>query len=187
MNLPLPPTFLQHLLRAILPARDQETVFGDLLEAYAERRSRDGALSANLWYALQAASFVPRAAMTAYARSRALALLCCFTAACGMWLGTMSILLHHGNLVYQEFIAGLIVGQAALTLVTLPLRRIVTLRWTAALGAIAITWLGGSALTAVLRGNHSFEGYILLIAALLIVQAGLTWRAMLNRAPGGSA
>jgi hypothetical protein len=93
----------------------------------------------------------------------------------------MDILLHHHNLLYHESIAGLIVAQALLTLVMLPLRRIVSLRRAAALGAAAILWLGGSALVAVIRGDHSFEGYILLIAFLLVIQAVLTWRALLRR------
>lgn len=176
-----PPALLQHVLLALLSPRDQETVAGDLFEAYAERRSRDGALRANAWLALQAASFAPRAAITAYGRTPALVGLCCFTGACGCWLGTMSILLRHGNVIHQEAIAGLIVGQALLTLVTLPLRRIARLRWAAALGAFAILWRGGSALVSMLRGNHSWEGYILIIALLLVVQAALTWRALLRR------
>ncbi|HEX5284796.1 MAG TPA: hypothetical protein VFW30_11815 [Bryocella sp.] len=176
-----PPALLQHVLLALLSPRDQETVAGDLLEAYAERRGRDGALRANAWLALQTASFAPRAAMTAYGEAPGLTGLCCFTAACGCWLGTMDILLHHHNLLYHESIAGLIVGQALLTLVMLPLRRSALLRWAAALGAVAILWLGGSALVSMLRGNHSWEGYILIIAALLVVQAALTWRALLRR------
>jgi hypothetical protein len=181
MKHPAPPAFLQNTLVALLSSRDQESIPGDLLEAYAERRRTRGAFAANVWFALQTASFAPRAAMTAYGRTPGLAGLCCFTAACGTWLGTMSMLLRHGNLLQQLLIAGLIIGQALLTLVMLPLRRLAWLRWAAALGGIAITWLGGSALIAVIRGDHSFEGYILLIALLLVIQAALTWRALLRR------
>ncbi len=180
MKRPVPPALLQHLLIALLPARDHETVAGDLLEAYAERRSRDGAVRANAWFAMQTVSFAPRAAMKAYGRTPGLAGLCCFTAACGAWLGTMSIVLRHGNLLQQVSIAGLIVGQALLTLAMLPLRRVAALRWAAALGGAAIMWLGGNALFAVIRGDHSFEGYILIIACLLMIQAALTWRALLR-------
>ena len=183
MKRPLPPAVLRHLLLALLSSRDQETVVGDLLEAYPERRSRDGALRANAWFAMQTASFAPRAAIRAYGKTPGLVGLCCFTAACGCWLGTMSILLRHGNLLVQESIAGLIVGQALLTLVMLPLRRIAWLRWAAALGAVAIMWRGASALVSMLRGNHSWEGYILIIAFLLVIQASLTWRALLRRRP----
>jgi hypothetical protein len=181
-----PPALLQHVLLALLSPRDQETVAGDLLEAYAERCSRDGALRASAWFALQTASFAPRAAMTAYGKTPALVGLCCFTAACGCWLGTMSLLLRHGNLLQQEAIAGLIVGQALLTLVMLPLRRIAWLRWAAALGAVAIMWRGGSALVSMLRGNHSWEGYILIIASLLVIQAALTWHALLGGQPAAA-
>lgn len=179
---PAPPAFLQHILVALLSSRDQESVAGDMLEAYAERCNLHGRASANLWYARQTVSFIPRAAAAAYGRTPGLTFLCGFTALCGAWLGTMSILLHHANL-YQDSIAGLIVGQALLTLVMLPLRRIASLRWAAALGAIAIMWLGGRALIAVIRGDHSFEGYILIIAFLLVVQAALTWRTLLRRQP----
>ncbi len=178
---PAPPAFLQQILLALLAPRDQESVSGDLLEAYAERRGTSGALSANLWYARQALSLVPHAAWAAYGRTPTLVLLCCFTAACGAWLGTMDILLHHHDLLYHESISGLIVGQALLTLVTLPLRRIASLRWAAAIGGAAILWLGSSALIKMLRGDHSFEGYILIIAFLLVVQAGMTWRTLLRR------
>jgi hypothetical protein len=178
---PTPPLFLQHIVLALLSPRDQETVAGDLLEAYAERRGSHAALSANLWYGRQALSLVPRAAAAAYGRTPALVFICCFTALCGAWLGTMDILLHHHNLLYHESIAGLIVGQALLTMLTLPLRRVLGFRIAAILGAAAIAWLGGNALVAVARGDHSFEGYILIISILLIIQAGLTWRAMLRR------
>ncbi|HEV2578578.1 MAG TPA: hypothetical protein VGU25_15340 [Acidobacteriaceae bacterium] len=186
MKRPVPPASLQHVLLALLPPRDHESVTGDLLEAYVERRSRDGALRANAWFALQTASFAPRAAMRAYGKTPGLVGLCCFTAACGCWLGTMSILLRHGNLLQQEAIAGLIVGQALLTLVMLPLRRIAWLRWAAALGAVAIMWRGGSALISMLRGDHSWEGYILIIASLLMIQAALTWRALLRSQPASA-
>jgi hypothetical protein len=175
-----PPALLQHVLLALLTPRDQESVVGDLLEAYAERRRNAGAFAANLWYTRQALSFIPRAAAAAYTRTPGLVFLCCFTGACGAWLGTMGILLHHRN-PRGESIAALIVSQALLTLVMLPLRRILTLRWAAALGAVAIMWVGGNALISMLRGNHSWEGYILIIAFLLIVQAALTWRAMVRR------
>lgn len=177
-----PPAFLQHLVVALLPARDQETVSGDLLEGYAERCTR-GVANANLWYLRQALSLVPRSASHAYVGAPALVLLCCFTAACALWLGTMSILLRHGNVLQQEAIAAIILGQALLTLVMLPLRRIRSLRWAASIGAAAITWLGGSAFFAVARGDHSFEGYILLISLLLVVQAGMTWSDLLRQRP----
>jgi len=73
------------------------------------------------------------------------------------------------------------VGQALLTLLMLPLRRLTSLRWTAAIGGIAIAWLGGRALIGVVRGDHSFEGYILIIALLLVIQAALTWSTLLKR------
>ena len=175
-----PPAVFQHLVHALVAARDQETIAGDLLEAYAERCDR-GSLAADLWYLRNAVSLAPRAAARAYVAAPALVLLCCFSALCAAWLGTMSLLLRHGNLLQQESIAGLIFGQAMLTLIMLPLRRLRWLRWAAALGAAAISWLGGSAFLAVARGDHSFEGYILLISLLLIIQAGMTWSHLLRK------
>lgn len=63
-----------------------------------------------------------------------------------------------------------------------PLAGMAVLRWAALAGGVAVTWLGGSALIATLHSND-MEGYILVIAALLIVQAVLTWRALLRRGP----
>lgn len=180
MNHPQPPLLLQNLLQAFLPARDQETVFGDLLEAYAERRHHNRAFRANLWFALQTVSFAPRGTLAALAQEPRLVFFCSFTSACGAWLGTMDVLLHHPNLLRHETIAGLIVGQGLLTLLTLPLFRFRLLRWLVFTGTLAVTWLGGKALVAVVRGDYSFDGYILIIAAALIVQAALTWRALLR-------
>ncbi|HTV09372.1 MAG TPA: hypothetical protein VMD97_10045 [Candidatus Aquilonibacter sp.] len=183
---PAPPAFLQHMVAALLSPRDQETIAGDLLEAYSDRHRSGGALPANLWYARQIASFFPRAAVAAYRKTPALVLICCFTAMCGAWLGSMDMVLHHHNLLYHESIAGFIVGQALLTMLALPLRRVRTLRFAAMLGGVAVTWLGASAWYAMIHNPH-FEGYILIIAALLIVQAALTWRAMLRRAAVAAA
>ena len=186
MNRSVPPAALQHIVQVVLSPRDQETIAGDLLEAYAERRQSNGTASANLWYTRQAASLFPGAAAQAYQRSPALVLICCFTGICGAWLGTMDIVLHHHHLLYHESIAGLIIGQALLTMVTLPLRRVRTLCFAALLGGAAVTWLGASAWYATLH-SADVEGYILLIGALLVVQAALTWRALLRRPPGASA
>ena len=52
-------------------------------------------------------------------------------------------------------------------------------------GSLPMLWLAGAALKAT-TGGAQLEGYILLIALALIVQAVLTWLT-LTRAPGTSA
>lgn len=177
---PAPPVILQHLVLALLSARDQETISGDLLEAYSERQRRNGRLAANLWYARQAISFIPRAVFAACSATPGLVFLCCFTALCGAWLGTMDIRLHHPHLLRHECISGLIVGQGLLTLLSLPLRHFRWMRWAAMAGGVAVTCLGARALLSTLNSTD-IEGYILIIAAMLILQAALTWRTMLRR------
>jgi len=180
MNKIAPPKMMQSMLLALLPANRQETVSGDLHEAYAERRMQMGAFSANAWYALQVFSFVPRACIDAYAHNPLLALVCCFTAASGAWLGMMTILLgHYQHMVRSESIAGTIVAQALLTLAALPLRRVKLLRWLALAGCLPVLYLAIGALYSTLHSTDT-EGYILLISMALIVQAILTWIALIR-------
>jgi hypothetical protein len=57
----LPPWWAEALLRALLPARDRETVPGDLLEEYRESVALlRGRLIANRWYVRQVASVIVR-------------------------------------------------------------------------------------------------------------------------------
>jgi hypothetical protein len=51
MMAPAPPAWADAWLRLLLPARDRDTVSGDLMEEYRERiRPQRSALSANAWY-----------------------------------------------------------------------------------------------------------------------------------------
>ena len=70
-------------------------------------------------------------------------------------------------------IAATIVSQAALTVAALRFHRYRSLRAIAMIGSGAILWLAGIALKATIGGAH-LEGYILLIALALIIQAVLT-------------
>ena len=158
-----PPALLQLILLALVPTRDAETIGGDMMEAYAERQRCAGRAAANAWYARQVVSFLPHSCAIAYRRAPVLVSLCCFTALCGLWLGTMDVVLGHSHLALHEAIAGLIVGQGLLTMLALPLRGVPVLRWCALLGALAVTYLGGSALWATLHSRDT-EGYILLIS-----------------------
>ena len=165
-----PPAWMEHLLRLLLPAHDRETIAGDLREEFHDRAASQGTRRAKLWYLRQLVSFAPRGVGVALGNGPALPLLCAFTGLCGLWLGAMDLRLGHP--ASQVGIAGLIVGQALATIAALRLRYRL-LRLLAAIGCVGMFWLSGKALLGLLRGND-FEGYILLIALLLAVQAVLT-------------
>jgi hypothetical protein len=58
---PGPPTWADSWLRLLLPARDRDTVSGDLMEEYRENvRPRKSELAANTWYIGQVARFAWR-------------------------------------------------------------------------------------------------------------------------------
>jgi hypothetical protein len=169
-----PPAWMERLLLFLLPLRDRETVAGDLCEEFCERRAREhGSAGANLWYLLQAISFMPRRCRAAFFRPRGLALLCFFTALCGCWLGAMDVQMGHPGYLVQAGIAAGISLQALLTLGALRFRRSLSIRYSSMLGCLMLFLLAARALIAVIRGAH-LEGYVLLIAVALLVQASLT-------------
>jgi len=115
-----------------------------------------------------------------------LALVCVFTALAGAWLGTMDLLLRHPGYGQREIIAATIVLQALLTLCVLLAGAAGILRIVALGGSAGILYLGIGALISVLRGIH-FEGYILLIALALILQATLTILSLRRRSTPSAA
>jgi hypothetical protein len=169
-----PPYLLDRFLSSLLSPRDRETVSGDLYEEFLEVKLPElGRFGAHLWYLRQVLSFMPRRTGTILLQGRALRLLCFCTALAGCWLGLMDILLRHPGYGSQIVIAATIVSQALLTLAALRFRRYGSLRAVAMLGSLSLLWLAGTALKAML-GGAQLEGYILLIALALIVQAVLT-------------
>lgn len=169
-----PPLLMDALLRLFLSPCDRETVTGDLHEEFLEvKLPRLGPVRARLWYLRQVLSFAPTRAAALVRNGTPLTLLCCFTALSGGWLGTMDILLKQPGYTARLYIPAIIVSQALLTFLALRFRRLVALRITAILGSLAILWLAAGALKATLGGAH-LEGYVLLIALALIVQAILT-------------
>ena len=173
-----PPRWMEAILLLTLPQRDRETVAGDLGEEYhAVKLPQLGHLRADLWYGRQVLSFLPHHVAAVFARSPVLILLSGFTGLCGLWLGVQGLRHRHPGLVLSEVISAIIVVQAALTLIALCYRPVTLLRRTAIAGTLALAWLASKALIGTLRGND-FEGYILLIALLLFVQAVLTWRSV---------
>ena len=175
-----PPSLLHSFLLFLLPPRDRETVSGDLHEEFLEVKLPElGAFKARFWYLQQVVSFVPGKIAAVLLQGPSLAILCFFTALSGGWLGVMDILLRHPGYKGRVWIAATIVGQALLTLGVLRFRRLAALRIVALGGTLPLLWLAGTALNATLRGAH-LEGYILLIALALIVQAILTLFTLLR-------
>jgi hypothetical protein len=169
-----PPYLLDCLLLFLLSPRDRETVSGDLYEEFLDVKLPElGQFRAHLWYMGQVLSFVPGRIETVLLQGHTLRLLCFCTALAGGWLGMMDILLRHPGYRSLLVIAATIVSQAALTLAALRFHRYRSLRAVAMIGSAAILWLAGVALKATIGGAH-LEGYVLLIALALIVQAVLT-------------
>lgn len=163
-----PPLWMEKLLKSILPERDREAVSGDLYEEFCEEIvPRLGAARARFWYMRQVLSFIPQRL------APALQLICIFTLMSGTWLGLMELRLRHPGYLSREWIAGLIVGQAAITLIVLNRLGPTWLRFVALAGCIGILCLSAKALAGVITGTN-FEGYILLIALALVLQAALT-------------
>jgi hypothetical protein len=168
MNRIEPPKWMEGLLKSLLHERHREPVAGDLYEEFREQKvPQMGVQRARLWYLGQALSFIPRRL------AFPLSLLCFFTLASGAWLGIMDLRLRHPGYAGRELIAGLIVGQAALTLAALHSRGFGWLRRLALAGCAGIVWLALHALARAL-GGAELEGYVLLIAIGLLVQASLT-------------
>lgn len=172
-----PPLTLESLLIRLLAPRDRDSIPGDLHEAYAEKAVRHGKFWANLWYARQMLSLTPR---TLTGTRSALAAVCVFSCMAGAWLGTMDLILQHPGYARRELIAGTIVTQALLTLAAVLLPHATRLRPFALLGCVPILGLVEMAISGVVHGV-AVEGYILLIALTLAVQAVLTWVVLLRR------
>jgi hypothetical protein len=136
-----PPKWMERLLKSLLHERHREAVAGDLYEEFCEVKiPQMGVIRARLWYLGQTPSFIPqRLALP-------LNLLCFFTLSSGTWLGIMDLRLRHPGYAGRELIAGLIVGQAALTLAALLSRGLGWLRLLALAGCAAIVWLALHAL-----------------------------------------
>lgn len=115
-----------------------------------------------------------------------LAGVCCVTIAASCWLATMSLVLHRTDDRQQTGVALLCVAQSLWTLAVLAgllpslwskLSRLVLVP-----GAVGLAAAGGRAIAANLSGPH-FEGYALVIGAVLILQGVLTPGPLLVRWP----
>lgn len=115
--------------------------------------------------------------------STALVFVCTFTALAGTWLGVMDLRLKHPGYAGRELIAGTILAEALLTLLALRLRGSIWPRIAPLLGCVPILLLAAKALRGALHDSAHFEGYILLIALALILQAALTLLTLTRRLP----
>lgn len=175
MKHPGPPSWMQLVLRSLLPVRDRDTVAGDLYEEFCHRRVIGQAyVRTSLWYFFQVVSFAPYRCRSAFIQPRTLASFCAFTGLCACWLGAMDIRLRHPNYLGQVGIAAGILLQALLTLGALHFRRSRFLRYVSMSGCLILFSLAGKALIATVRGA-ALEGYVLVIALALLYQASLTW------------
>jgi hypothetical protein len=98
---------------------------------------------------------------------------CCFTIA-SCWLATMSLVLHQAGFRAQMGLALLFVAQSLLTLAVLAgLLPGIATRIVLAAGALGLATVGGGAIATNLSRPH-FEGYALVIGAVLTLQGTLT-------------
>ncbi|HEY6454690.1 MAG TPA: hypothetical protein VIY90_05340 [Steroidobacteraceae bacterium] len=165
-----PPRWLETLLLQSLPARDRETISGDLLEEYREvKLPHLGAMRANIWYARQLISFLAARSLGGSAMRASLTWMSALTVLAGVWLAVMENILRHPGYAGRSAIAACIVIQGLATVLFLmwhgrPMLRVIVLA-----GAVGVALLGAAAIIRILNAPH-FEGFVLLIGAALIAQ-----------------
>jgi hypothetical protein len=165
-----PPRWLERLLLQCLPARDRETISGDLLEEYREvQLPRLGPMRANVWYLRQLLSFLLARSFGGSPMRASLTWMSLLTALAGFWLAVMEQVLKHPGYAGRSAIAAGIVIQGLATVLFMvwhgrPILRVIVLA-----GAASVVVLGTSAIIRILNAPH-FEGFVLLIGVALIVQ-----------------
>jgi hypothetical protein len=165
-----PPRWLETLLLRSLPARDRETISGDLLEEYREvKLPHLGPMRANIWYARQLISFLAARSLGGSAMRASLTWMSALTVLSGVWLAVMENILRHPGHAGRSAIAACIVIEGLATVLFLmwhgrPMFRVIILA-----GAVGVALLGASAIIRVLNAPH-FEGFVLLIGAALVAQ-----------------
>ena len=178
-----PPWLLERMLRYCLPARDRETISGDLLEEYAEEQiPRIGWLRANIWYLRQVISFLSVRILGGPSMKASLTCMSLFTALIGCWLMAMEQILKHSGHTERTALAACITLQGLGTLLVLlfegrPLSRVVI-----SLSAVGLVLLGACSIKGILQAKH-FEGFVLLIGSTLVAQGVLTLVVILRLHP----
>lgn len=176
-----PPRWMERMLLWCLPARDRETISGDLLEEYREEQApRLGSLRASVWYLRQSVSFLSIRSFGGWPMRASLTWMSVFTAAAGVWLAVMENIQKHAGHTERSAIAACIAIEGLATLLYLVMDGRSIFRTVVFLGAVGVVLLGASAIKGILDGPH-FEGFVLLIGSALIVQ-GLLALVVLLRA-----
>ena len=174
MSIKTPPRVLEQLLLILLPARDRETVSGDLMEDYREDKlPRLGRVRANYWYLRQVVSFLPNSIQEGALMKRALTMMCWFGMITGAWLGVMENILRHQGYEIRTLVAMCIVAQGVATLIWLALRAGVVFGAILAVGAVGMIWLGTSSIRKMLTSPH-FEGFVVIVGMTLVLQGFAT-------------
>jgi hypothetical protein len=179
-----PPRWLERVLLWCLPARDRETISGDLLEEYRDARLPElGPMRASVWYLSQSISFLSVRSFRGSPMKASLTWMSVFTAAAGVWLAVMENIQKHAGYAERSAIAACIAIQGLATVLFLvrdgrSLFRILVLT-----GAVGGVLLGASAIKRILDAPH-FEGFVLLIGFALIVQGVLVLVVVLRARHG---
>jgi hypothetical protein len=174
-----PPRWLERMLLWCLPARDRETISGDLLEEYREEQMPHlGSMRANVWYLRQSISFLSVRSVGGSPMKASLTWISVFTAAAGVWLTVMENIQRHAGYAERSAIAACIAIQGLSTVLFLVRDGRSIFRMLVLTGAVGVMLLGASAVKQILDAPH-FEGFVFLIGSALIVQGGLALAVVL--------
>jgi hypothetical protein len=180
-----PPRWAEVLLERFLPDHARETIAGDLREEFIESvLPQKGMFGARIWYIRQVVSFAFWFAREGSPVGKILLLVSSLSLACGCWLAVMEMLLRHPGYVGRIVTALIIIAICAGTILVRMLHagyRCERWMWLGAAGLILIGVL------AFFRHVHSahFEGFVFLIAFLLVLQGALMFVTM-GREGGGN-
>jgi hypothetical protein len=174
-----PPEWLEHALTRILPARDRETVSGDLLEEYRAQVPRLGLFRANVWYFHQVTSILCARSIGDSRMRVSLIWISIFTAACGVWLGFMEQVLKHPGYTGRMAVGAYIAFEGLATFLLIMFNGRAIYRAFVAMVATSIAILGVAAINKTLQAPH-FEGFVLLIGSALVIQGLLTLAVLLR-------
>jgi hypothetical protein len=184
---PAPPPWLESLLLRLLSPRDRESISGDLHEEYVESAlPRLGRFRADIWYMLQVFSFIPQSCSEGTPMKTILMSVSVFSLAIGCWLCFMELQLRHPGYMAR------IGTTLCIILISLAIILIRLLRLGAQcelwLGAAGLIWIGCLAFWRNLHRAH-FEGFVLIISLVLIVQGLLILFTLgrPDRPPGGNS
>lgn len=179
-----PPRWAEVVLERLLPEHSRETVVGDLREEFIESQlPQKGLMCADLWYLRQVLSFACWFIKEGSPVGKILLFVSSVSLACGCWLAVMELLLRHpgygGRIVTALIIVAICAGTILVRMLHAGYR---CERWLW-LGAAGLVLIGVLAFLRNMQASH-FEGFVFVIALLLVLQ-GVLMFATLGRAGGG--